>query len=351
MEKELENAVIRIVVRLLIISLLIAALNLIVFKSNILNVLITKAVIFLTSLWIIIPLISTAKHLYPDASASFKLKAWRLVVNIRRYYKLTAINNFLLHVGAVGIFFVAIIQFVFNTNINFLSYVVAAVLSLSFILDMYHRIRYILSKVWKGILGKIILALFAALALVITNFASRQWVVYTTGLDAKYYGEFINSSSIFFTPFSYLFLASLFFLVIIFPEIVGAMIMMFLNPIKEGVSKKRFKNLSKISVRMRTGKRLEHLSPKELSLLNTKTLWYRIVSAPFFLLTLSYFITQADNLSGDMIDKAGRLWLVNYYYHAGNNKTSTMRYYKVDESQTSVAVLIDGKWQFFTLEI
>ncbi|MGA5815224.1 hypothetical protein ACPB1N_21660, partial [Escherichia coli] len=33
------------------------------------------------------------------------------------------------------------------------------------------------------------------------------------------------------------------------------------------------------------------------------------------------------------------------------NQKSTMRYYKVDNSKTSVAVLVDGKWQFFSLDI
>lgn len=337
-------------IKLIYICLIIAAVNLFTFKYQPLNLYISKAVFFLGALWVSSPLFVASRALFPDALKSFKMKSWRMVVNIRKYYRLTKINNFLLHVGAVGIFVTGTFQVVFNMQISALTYGTIVLLSASFLLDIYHRVKFIISKVWKGTLGKIGLALYVSIAFTISNFLARYWIVQVTKLEPKYFSEFVNSVTIFFAPVAYLMITITLCFVIILPECVGLLFLLLFNPLKEGCFKKKFPSLVNLSVRMRTGKHQKNLTYKELALMDSKIMVFRVLAAPFFLISIGYLMTQVDHLSSDFIDKTGRLLLVNYYYHTEHNsKLSTMRYYKIDGSQTSVAVLKEGKWQFFIL--
>lgn len=341
-----------ILIKSIFACLIITILNIYTLKIEPLTLFLSKIFFLLCTLWISLPLFISSKELYPGAKKSFKIKLWRLIINTRKYYKLTKINNFILHAGALGIFIISALQIVFNIQSIVLTCFTIVLLSISFILDIYHRIKFIVSKVWKGIIGKIILALYVAIAFIISNYLIRHWVIYTTELDPKNFPEFVNSFSIFFTPIAYLIITIVLCLIIIIPEIFMVIIFMLFNPLKENIIKKKLPSLVRLSVRIRTGKRPENLTHLEQALMSSKVMAFRILSAPFFLLSICYLMTQIDHLSGDFFDKAGRFWLVNYYYHTENHSIiSTMRYYTIDGSKTSVAVLKDGKWQFFTLDI
>lgn len=339
-------------IKLMIGCLIIVAVNTFTFKSPLVTHFISKAIFLIGALWIAVPLLNAAKALLPDAAKSFKMKLWRMIINTRRYYQLTKINNFLLHTGALGIFIVGILKLVFNLEASVLIYLTIILLSFSFILDIYHRVQFIVSKIWKGIIGKIVLALYVTIAYIISNYLARHWVGYTTGLDPKYYTEFINSFSIFFTPIAYLLITMILCLVIILPECLGLFFLMLFNPLNEGFLKKKFPSLATLSVRVRTGKRPENLTHLEFALLSSKAMVFRVFGAPFFLISIGYLMTQVDSLSGEFFDEAGRLWLVNYYYHTEHNgKVSTMRYYDIENSKTSVAIYKESKWEFFTIDI
>lgn len=341
-----------ILIKMIFACLIILTLNILTFKNPSVTHLLSKLIFLIGALWISFPLLLAAKGLLPGTLKSFKMKSWRVVVNTRRYYQLTKINNFLLHAGALGLFVVATLEIVFNLEILILTYLTIILISLSFILDIYHRVKFIVSKIWKGIIGKVGLALYATMAYIISNYLARHWVTYTTGLDPKYYTEFINSFSIFFTPIAYLMLTIILCISIILPECIGLMFLIVLNPFNEGFIKKRFPSLTTLAVRMRTGKRPKNLTPLELTLLSSKAMIFRVFGAPFFLISIGYLVNQADHLSGDFFDKAGRLWLVNYYYRTEHNgKVSTMRYYDIENSKTSVAILKENKWEFITLDI
>lgn len=352
MTRARSNKVGSISIKLIIGCLIITAVNIVTFKSSSITQLMSKLIFLIGSVWISFPLLNAAKALLPSALKSFKMKLWRMVVNTRKYYKLTKINNLLLHVGALGIFIVGALKVVFNLEISVLIYFTIILLSFSFILDIYHRVKFIVSKIWKGIIGKVGLALYVTLAYIISNYLARHWVTYTTGLDPKYYTEFINSFSLFFTPIAYLLITIILCMIIILPECLGLFFLMFFNPFNESFIKKKFPSLTTLSVRMRTGKRPNNLTHLELVLLSSKAMVFRVFGAPFFLISIGYLMTQVDHLSGDFFDKAGRLWLVNYYYNTEHNgKVSTMRYYDIESSKTSVAILKDGKWEFFTIDI
>lgn len=350
---KIDNKKIRsVLIKLILTCLIIIILNIYILKIEPLTFFLSKTFILLGSLWISLPLFISSKKLYPGALKSFKIKLWRMTINIRKYYKLTKINNFILHIGTLGIFITSTLQIVFNVQLIALTCFTIVLLSTSFILDIYHRIKFIVSKVWEGIIGKIILALYVAIAFIISNYLIRHWVIYTTELDPKNFPEFVNSFSIFFTPIAYLIITIFFCLIIIIPEVIMVIFFMLFNPLKENIIKKKLPSLVRLSVRIRTGKRPENLTHLEQALMSSKVMAFRILSAPFFLLSICYLMTQIDHLSGDFFDKAGRFWLVNYYYHTENHSiVSTMRYYTINDSKTSIAILKDGKWQFFTLDI
>ena len=341
-----------IIIKMMIGCLIIATANALTLKSPSITYLMPKVIFLTGALWISTPLFIASRALFPSALNSFKRKSLRLAIKTRKYYKLTRINDFLLHTGALGIFIVGTLKVIFNFEISALTYLTIIVLSLSFALDIYHRVKFIISKIWKGFVGKVGLALYAAISYIISNYLARHWVAYATGLNPKYYAEFINSFSIFFTPIAYLSITIILCLVIIIPECIGLLFLMFFNPINENFIKRQFPSLAILSVRLRTGKRPNKLTPLEVALLSSKAMVFRVFGAPFFLITIGYLMTQADHLSGDFFDKAGRLCLVHYYYHTEHNgNVSTMRYYDLDNAKTSIAILKGSRWEFFTLDI
>ncbi|WP_233789024.1 hypothetical protein [Dickeya zeae] len=299
--------------------------------------------------WVSVPLAISAAILYPRACKHFKMKSWRLVVEIRRYYNLTPINRFILYVGSLAFMASFLSQFLFGGNSFFLTGFAFLVMSTSFAIDIYNRSVYIFKKIWSGLLGKTIIALLAAFSFVITNYLARRWIYITTDLDPKFFSEFTNVVSIFFTPISYLVLVSIFSLVIVIPEFIGIALMSLLTPIKENFLRNKFKRLTNLSVRMRTGKRIEKLTSSELVLLNSRVLFFRVFSSPIFVYLIFYTFSWASNITGSFWDTTARLGLVNYYYHAeGKSPISNMRHYNYDGEKISKAILNGSRWEFFT---
>lgn len=352
MTKKYDYNLRKLLFKLIITLLIVIALNLFTLKYYPINLIFSKALYLICAVWVSLPLVIATRESATGALKSFKMKAWRIIINTRRYYQLTKINNFLLHAGTLGILITGTLQVTFNIQITILTYLVVIFLSTSFILDIYHRVKFIISKIWKGVIGKIFLTLYTTLALMISNYLIRHWITYTTKVDPKYFAEFASSFSIFFTPIAYIAITIVLCLLVIIPECIGLLILILLNPLKDSIVQKRLPSLVILTVRMRTGKRPTNLTYLEQVLMSSKIMAFRVLSAPFFLISICYLMTQIDHLSGDFLDKAGRLLLVNYYYHTEHNsKLSTMRYYTLDNSKTSVAILKDGKWQFFTLDI
>lgn len=305
--------------------------------------------IALSVMWVSVPLAISAAILYPKACKHFKMKSWRLVVEIRRYYNLTPINRFVLYVGSLAFMVSSLSQFLLNGNSFFLTGFAFVVMSASFAIDIYNRSIYIFKKVWSGLAGKTIIALLAALSFVITNYLARHWVYITTGLDPKFFSDFTNIVSIFFTPLAYLILVGVFSLIIVIPEFIGILLMSLLTPIKENLLRNKCKRLANLSVRMRTGKRIEKLTSSELVLLNSRVLFFRVFSSPIFVCLIFYTFSWASSITGSFWDTTARLGLVNYYYHA-EEKTfiSHMRYYNYDGEKFSTAIFNGSQWDFFT---
>ncbi|EHL5958730.1 hypothetical protein KEC34_003603, partial [Escherichia coli] len=350
--KELNDVFRTAFMKLMFLCLAVILINMFTFKNQTFNLYMSKGFFLFASLMLSVPLFHAAKELFPHVLKIVKIKSWRMAINIRRYYKLTVVNNFLLHIGAIGIFATTIFLMVFGMEISSLTYFTMFVLSISFLWDVYNRVRFITSRIWKGILGKVVIILCTGVSFIISNFLMRHWIACTTGLEPKFFGEFINMFSVFFAPVAYLIFTLMLCIIIIMPEIIGLLLLMLFNPLREGFIKRKFPSLVELSVRIQTGKRTKHLTNLELALIKSKIMIFRILAAPMFLASIGYLVVQINNISSDFFDGKGRLLLVNYYYDLENvNQKSTMRYYKVDNSKTSVAVLVDGKWQFFSLDI
>ncbi|EKS7212448.1 hypothetical protein J4H00_06755 [Enterobacter ludwigii] len=348
MSYKLNKLLSRIFFKLILLCLALTFINMISFKSMKFMAVIQPVFIALAVIWVSVPLAISAAILYPRACKHFKMKSWRLVVEIRRYYKLTPINRFILYVGSLALMFSFLSQFLFGGNSFFLTGFSFLVMSTSFAIDIYNRSIYIFKKIWSGLLGKIIIALLAALSFVITNYLARRWVYITTDLDPKFFSEFNNIVSIFFTPLSYLILVSLFSLVIVIPEFIGITLMSLLSPIKDNFLRNKFKRLANLSVRMRTGKRIEKLTSSELVLLNSRVLFFRVFSSPIFVCLIFYTFSWTSSITGSFWDTTARLGLVNYYYHAeGTSPISKIRHYSYDGEKISTAIFNGSRWEFF----
>lgn len=75
------------------------------------------------------------------------MKAWRIVVEIRKYYSLSPINYFILYVGALSFMVAVLSQFLFGNKFFILPGFAIVAMSVSFAIDMYNRTIYILKKV------------------------------------------------------------------------------------------------------------------------------------------------------------------------------------------------------------
>ncbi|MDJ0040647.1 hypothetical protein [Pantoea allii] len=339
----------RVFIKLILLCLLLTIINMVSFKSAKFMHVIQPIFIILIVMWVSVPLAISAAILYPRACQHFKMKSWRLVVELRRYYKLTPINRFVLYAGSFLFMVSFLSQLLLGDDSLFLTVFSFMLMSISFAIDMYNRSIYIFRKVWSGLLGKTAIALLATLSFVITHYLARRWVYITTDLDPKFFSDFTNIVSIFFTPIAYIFLAGVFSLLIVVPEFIGILLMSFLSPIKENFLRNKFKNLASLSVRIRTGKRIEKLTSSELVLLNSRVLFFRVFSSPIFVFLVFYTFSWASSMTGSFWDTTARFGLVNYYYHTEEkNIISTMRYYNYDGEKFSTAIFNGSRWEFFT---
>ncbi|HIB1590713.1 TPA: hypothetical protein ACWV6B_003105 [Salmonella enterica subsp. enterica serovar Muenchen] len=347
MPYKLNKILSKIFFNLILLCLALTFINMVSFKNITFMALIQPVFITLAVIWVSVPLAISAVILYPRAYKHFKMKSWRLVVEIRKYYNLTPINRFVLYVGSLAFMVSLLCQSLLGGESFYLSGFAFVVMSASFAIDIYNRSVYIFKKIWSGFLGKIIITLIAALSFVITNYLARHWIYITTGIDPKFFIDFTNVVSIFFTPLAYLILVGIFSLVIIIPEFLGMALMSFFTPVKENLLRNKFKSLANLTVRMRTGKRIEKLTSSELVLLNSRVLFFRVFSSPIFVCLIFYVFSWTSSITGPFLDTIARLGLANYYYVEGISPISKIRYYNYDGEKFSTAILNGNRWEFF----
>lgn len=348
---QLNKILSRMFFKLILLCLLLTFFNQVFFKSTTFIVVIQPVFIILVVIWTSIPLAISSVILWPKACKYFKMKAWRTVVEIRKYYNLSPINGFILYVGALSFMVATLSQFLFGNKYLILTIFSIVVMSISFAIDMYNRTVYILKKVWSGLLGKILISLMATLAYVITSYLSRHWIYVTTDLEPRFFSEFNNIVSIFFTPLAYLIILGFLSLFIVIPEFIGITFMFLFAPIRENILRNRTNTLTKLFVRMRTGKRIEKLTQAELVLLNSKIMFFRAFSSPVFVCLIFYVFSWASSITGGSMDTIARAGLVSYYYHTSrSDDVSRMKYYNYDNEKFSIAIFNGEKWEFFTFD-
>lgn len=346
---QLNKMLSRIFFKLILLCLLLTFFNQLFFKSATFIALIQPAFIILVVIWTSIPLAISSVILWPKACKYFKMKAWRIVVEIRKYYSLSPINYFILYVGALSFMVAVLSQFLFGNKFFILTGFSIVTMSVSFSIDLYNRTIYILKKVWSGMLGKILISLMATLSYIITNYLSRHWLYVTTDLEPRFFSEFINIVSIFLTPLSYLIILGFLSLFIVIPEFIGITFLFLFTPIRENFLRNRLKPLTELSVRMRTGKRIERLTPSELVLLNSKVMFFRTFSSPVFVCLIFYLFSWVSSITGGNMDTIARAGLVSYYYHSSKiDDVSRIKYYNYDNEKFSTAIFNGEKWEFFT---
>lgn len=293
------------------------------------------------------PVILAIRHLHYNALSQFKLKLLKSVVATRKYYAITDINNYLLHIGAAGIIIVGFLYLVGYESIKVVSPYIAIIISLSFVLDLKKRMKFIAKKIWSGIFGKILMALIAAFSYTLSTILARNWVFNTTHIDAQSFSEYITTISVLFVPLAYILLICVFSLVIVLPEMIFFIAIGLFSYIKGAFSRNWLSKLDTLSIRLKTGKRPERLNEKEKALINSRLIFFRGISSVIFVIFLVSLSSELYNVIKNSFDSALRSGLVSYYYHQKDNPIEDdAYYYSINEKNDSRAIFTKIGWIF-----
>lgn len=329
------------------ISILSIVVNALTIKSPSITIYTTNTIIGLCCFNFFMPVAFAIRQLHSNAIGQIKFKLLRSLVATRKYYSITDINNYILHMGAAGMLIVGFFYLVGYESVKvFLPYI-AIVISLSFVLDLKKRMKFIAKKIWSGILGKIFMALIAAFSYTLSTALARSWIFNTTHIDPQSFSEYINTISILFVPLAYLLLICALSLVIVLPEMIFFIAIGVFSYIKGAFSRNWLSKLDSLSIRLKTGKRPEQLNEKEKALINSRLIFFRGLSSVVFVLSLVFLSSEFYNLIKSSFDSALRSGLVSYYYHQKDNPIEDdAYYYSINEKIDSRAVLTNGGWLF-----
>lgn len=295
----------------------------------------------------LMPVIMAIRQLHFNALRQLKFKLLKSVVATRRYYSITDINNYLLHIGAAGMLIIGFFYLMGYESIKVLSPCIAIIISLSFLLDLKKRMKFIAKKIWSGILGKIFMALIAAFSYTLSTALARSWIFNTTHIDPQNFSEYINAISILFVPLAYLLLICVLSLVIVLPEMMFFIAIGLFSYIKGVLSRSWLHKLDSLSVRLKTGKRPEQLNEKEKALINSRLIFFRGLSSVIFVVSLAFLSSEFYNLIKNSFDSALRSGLVSYYYHQKDNPIEDdTYYYSINDKFDSRAIFTNGGWTF-----
>lgn len=294
---------------------------------------------------VLTPVFFAIKQLHNKLIRQLKVKLFRSLIITRKYYAISDINNYLLHIGVAGVIIITFFDLIGYSSIETLTPYIALVISISFYLDLRKRLNFLARKAWNGLLGKALLAAMAAFSFTLSTILARRWIFDATNLDPKYFSEYITAISIFFTPLAYLVLTCLISLIIVIPEMIFFVVIGSLSYIKNSLSKGWLAQMSRFTIRLKTGKHPEQLSSKEKAIINSQLTFFRGLSSLIFVASLLTISSDAFNLIKGQFDNALKIGLVSYYYYPkGSSKDITILYYKADEGVESTAIISSNGW-------
>lgn len=294
---------------------------------------------------VLMPVIFAIKQLHKNSIRQLKAKLFRTLIMTRKYYAISDINNYLLHIGVAGVIIITFFDLIGYSSIEVLTPYVALIISISFYLDLRKRMNFLAKKVWNGLLGKALLAAMAAFSFTLSTILARRWVFDATNLDPKYFSEYLTAISVFFTPLAYLLLTCLISLIIVIPEMVFFFAIGSLSYIKNTLSKDWLAQISRFTIRLKTGKHPEHLSIKEKAIINSQLTFFRGLSSLIFVASLLTISSDSFSLIKGQFDNALKLGIVSYYYYPkSSSKDINVFYYKADEGVESTAIISSNGW-------
>lgn len=329
-------------------SVALLVLNKFLMKNETIELLLTQVMLATALIPNSLPLIKSTIISYPKARNRFNMKLWRYAINTRKYYKLTPINNFILHVGSILALTSISIFILFKPSNTSFMFAPAIIMSISFTIDFYNRAKYLIKKIWSSVLGKGIMTLLATLSFIISKFLARHWICATTNIDPKYFPDFNSIVVLFFTPVTYFILIGIISIILVIPEFIVVNLASILPTFKLITPYKTRIKLKKLLVRLRTGKRFEKLKSSEVALLKSNIIYFRILSAFLFFIIISYSFSSISKITGSFLDSTARLGLVNYYYNNDEVKSNQpyIKYYNYDGEKRSQAFYKEGRWEF-----
>ncbi|KGT93894.1 hypothetical protein NG99_11305 [Erwinia typographi] len=306
-----------------------------------------KNVIFgVLCLSVLLPVFLAIKQLHNKSTRQLKVKLFRFLIMTRKYYAISDINNYLLHIGVAGIIIITFFDLIGYSSIEVLTPFIALIISISFYLDLRKRLNFLAKKFWSGLLGKVLLAAMAAFSFTLSTILARRWVFDAINLDPKYFSEYLTAISVFFTPLAYLVLTCLISLIIVIPEMVFFVAIGSLSYIKNTLSKDWLAQMSRFIIRLKTGKHPEQLSSKEKAIVNSQLTFFRGLSSFIFVASLLTISSDTFYLIKGQFDNVLKIGLVSYYYYPkGSAKDINALYYKADEGIESTAIISSNGWR------
>ncbi|CAI1085724.1 Uncharacterised protein [Serratia grimesii] len=244
---------------------------------------------------------------------------WRLVVNTRKFYKLSIFTEFLLYLATLLI--ILHIPYVLFIDVHslLLMQISIGIYALAALLDLKSRCEWMIKKTWARLAGKVLLAGVGTLAFYISSAMSKSWLTELTHSSSRFFPEITNILATLYTPITYLSIILLFVITMAMIEWLAIIIpMVFIMPLQIFAPKLT----KRMAQRLITGKkRLSSDADKQLEVKKLIMLPRRF--APLILASLMISgMHSMFNISSPTVSLLAKKFLVELHYHTNYQCTN-----------------------------
>ncbi|CAI1113178.1 Uncharacterised protein [Serratia proteamaculans] len=251
--------------------------------------------------------------LLPTIKSRLIRRYWRLVVNTRKFYKLSIFTEFLLYLATLLIILhIPYVLFIDVHSLLLMQFSVG-IYALAALLDLKSRCEWMIKKTWARLAGKVLLAGVGTLAFYISSAMSKSWLTELTHSSSRFYPEMTNILATLYAPIAYLSIILLFVITMAMIEWLAIIIPMgFIMPLQILAPKL----INRMTQRLITGKkRLSSDEDKQLEV--KKLIILPRIAAPLILASLMVAgMHSTFNISSPTVSLIAKKFLVELHYHA-----------------------------------
>lgn len=157
------------------------------------------------SLYFSISLLRRCVELWPQVSSLTKRKIWRMVIAVRRFYKVPKEVEFLYLITwlftIIALTILVIVRPAFD--IDWFWQIVAALMFISASVDAKQRIEFVIRRVGASKIGMIALAGIGAVIFYLAMASAKEFAHSVTGINPSAFSEFVGVTATLVTPILY----------------------------------------------------------------------------------------------------------------------------------------------------